>query len=99
MAKIRFAATVCCVALALTLPAQNITGTLTGVVEDQSGALVANASVVAVNDITSWMQTTGSATFRYLETFVVAGLVYVAMCQLINVGRIATGRLLFRRTS
>jgi len=57
------------------------------------------ASVVAVNDITSWMQTTGSATFRYLETFVVAGLVYVAMCQLINVGRIATGRLLFRRTS
>jgi polar amino acid transport system permease protein len=57
------------------------------------------ASVVAVNDITSWMQTTGSATFRYLETFVVAGFVYVAMCQLINAGRIATGRLLFRRTS
>ncbi|MBX6322734.1 MAG: amino acid ABC transporter permease [Rhodospirillaceae bacterium] len=57
------------------------------------------ASVVAVDDITSWMQTTGSATFRYLETFVVAGLVYVAMCQLINAGRLVTGRLLFRRPS
>ena len=55
------------------------------------------ASVVAVNDITSWMQTTGSATFRYLETFLVAGLVYIMMCQLINAGRIATGWLLFRR--
>jgi polar amino acid transport system permease protein len=57
------------------------------------------ASVVAVDDVTSWMQTTGSETFRYLETFVVAGLIYVALCQLINVGRLLAGRLLFRRIS
>jgi polar amino acid transport system permease protein len=56
------------------------------------------ASVVAVNDITSWMETTGSATFRYLETFVVAGLIYIVMCQIINAARIVTGRILFRRT-
>jgi polar amino acid transport system permease protein len=45
------------------------------------------------------MQTTGSETFRYLETFVVAGLIYVVLCQLINIGRLLVGRLLFRRIS
>jgi His/Glu/Gln/Arg/opine family amino acid ABC transporter permease subunit len=53
------------------------------------------ASVVAVNDVASWMQTAGSATFRYIETFLVAGIVYVGLCQAINLARIATGRLLF----
>jgi polar amino acid transport system permease protein len=53
------------------------------------------ASVVAVPELTSWMGTTGSASFRYFETFVVAGLLYVVLCQLINVARIITGRLLF----
>jgi polar amino acid transport system permease protein len=57
------------------------------------------ASVVAVDDVTSWMQTTGSETFRYLETFVVAGLIYVVLCQVINIGRLLVGRLLFRRVS
>jgi polar amino acid transport system permease protein len=52
------------------------------------------ASVVAVPELTSWMGTTGSASFRF-ETFVVVGLLYVLLCQLINVGRIITGRLLF----
>jgi His/Glu/Gln/Arg/opine family amino acid ABC transporter permease subunit len=53
------------------------------------------ASVVAVNDVTSWMQTAGSATFRYFETFFVAGIVYVGLCQAINLARILTGRILF----
>jgi polar amino acid transport system permease protein len=53
------------------------------------------ASVVAVNDVASWMQTAGSATFRYIETFLVAGIVYVGLCQAINLARILTGRLLF----
>jgi polar amino acid transport system permease protein len=53
------------------------------------------ASVVAVNDVASWMQTAGSATFRYFETFLVAGIVYVGLCQAINLARIATGRILF----
>lgn len=57
------------------------------------------ASVVAVNEITSWMETAGSATFRYLETFVVAAIVYLVLCQLINAGRLVMGRILFRRTS
>jgi polar amino acid transport system permease protein len=48
------------------------------------------ASVVAVNDVASWMQTAGSATFRYIETFLVAGIVYVGLCQAINLARIAT---------
>jgi len=56
------------------------------------------ASVVAVPELTSWMGTTGSASFRYFETFVVAGLLYVLLCQLINVARIITGRLLFGAT-
>jgi polar amino acid transport system permease protein len=56
------------------------------------------ASVVAVPELTSWMGTTGSASFRYFETFVVAGLLYVLLCQLINVARITTGRLLFGAT-
>jgi His/Glu/Gln/Arg/opine family amino acid ABC transporter permease subunit len=53
------------------------------------------ASVVAVNDVASWMQTAGSATFRYIETFLVAGIVYVGLCQAINLARVVTGRLLF----
>lgn len=56
------------------------------------------ASVVAVPELTSWMGTTGSASFRYFETFVVAGFLYVFLCQLINGAKIMTGRLLFRAT-
>jgi His/Glu/Gln/Arg/opine family amino acid ABC transporter permease subunit len=54
------------------------------------------ASVVAVPELTSWMGTTGSASFRYFETFVVAGFLYVILCQIINLARIVTGHLLFR---
>jgi len=55
------------------------------------------ASVVTVAEITSWMDTAGSATFRYFETFIVAGAAYLAICQIINLARILTGRLLFGR--
>jgi His/Glu/Gln/Arg/opine family amino acid ABC transporter permease subunit len=54
------------------------------------------ASVVSVAEVSDWMQNTGSQTFRFFETFAIAGVVYIVMCQIINVGRILTGRLLFR---
>jgi polar amino acid transport system permease protein len=53
------------------------------------------ASVIAVADLTSWMSTTGAASFRYFETFLIAGTLYVILCQFINFLRIITGRLLF----
>ena len=55
------------------------------------------ASAVAVDEVTSWMQTTGSTSFRFFETFVVAAVVYLVLCQLVNLGRLALGRLLFRQ--
>ena len=55
------------------------------------------ASVVTVAEITSWMGTAGSATFRYFEIFVVAGGVYLVICQAINLARVVVGRMLFGR--
>jgi len=55
------------------------------------------ASAVAVDEVTAWMQTTGSTSFRFFETFVVAAIVYLVLCQLVNLGRLALGRLLFRQ--
>jgi len=52
-------------------------------------------SAIAVNEIASWMQTTGSDTFRYFETFLVAAIVYAVLCQTINLARIYAGRALF----
>jgi polar amino acid transport system permease protein len=54
------------------------------------------ASVIAVPEVTAWMKTAGSVSFRFFETFVVAGALYVTLCQIINVARILTGRRLFR---
>ncbi|MCS0494455.1 amino acid ABC transporter permease [Ancylobacter sp. MQZ15Z-1] len=52
-------------------------------------------SAIAVNDIAAWMQTTGSDTFRYFETFLIAAIVYAVLCQVINLTRIYIGRALF----
>lgn len=54
------------------------------------------ASVIAVEELASWMQTIGSTSFRFFETFVVAALVYLVLCQTVNLGRIAVGRMLFK---
>jgi polar amino acid transport system permease protein len=52
-------------------------------------------SAIAVNEIASWMQTTGSDTFRYFESFLVAAVVYAVLCQVINIARIYVGRAVF----
>ncbi len=54
------------------------------------------ASVIALNEVASWMETVGSTSFRFFETFTVAAAVYLVLCQAVNLGRIAIGRLLFR---
>ncbi len=54
------------------------------------------ASVIALNEVASWMETVGSTSFRFFETFTVAAAVYLVLCQVVNLGRIAIGRLLFR---
>ena len=54
------------------------------------------ASVIAVDEVTSWTFNTGSDTYRYFETFSIAGLVYFALCQATNFIRIIFGRYLFR---
>jgi len=52
------------------------------------------ASVIGVEELATWMHLVGDQSFRYLEVFLVAALVYVGLAQAINVGRIATGRVL-----
>ncbi|MGI4945808.1 MAG: amino acid ABC transporter permease [Janthinobacterium lividum] len=54
------------------------------------------ASVIAVNDVASWMETVGSTSFRFFEAFAVAAAVYLVLCQAVNLGRIGIGRMLFR---
>ncbi len=53
------------------------------------------ASAVAVNEIASWMQTAGAASFRYFEMFFVAGVVYLVLCQAVNLLRVQLGRVIF----
>ncbi len=55
------------------------------------------ASAVAVNDVASWMETTGSTSFRFFETFVAAAIVYLVLCQAVNLARLGIGRMLFRQ--
>jgi His/Glu/Gln/Arg/opine family amino acid ABC transporter permease subunit len=55
------------------------------------------ASAVAVEELTSWMETVGANSFRFFETFVVAAIIYAALCQAINLARIQIGRMLFRQ--
>ena len=54
------------------------------------------AFIVTVPELNDWMQTTGSNSFRFFEAFAVAGLIYVALCQLVNGARLLIGRALFR---
>lgn len=53
------------------------------------------ASAVAVEDVASWMQTVGATSFRFFETFLVSAVVYLVLCQIVNLGRIGVGRWLF----
>lgn len=55
------------------------------------------ASAIAVDEVASWMETTGSTSFRFFETFFVAAIVYLVLCQAVNLGQIAVGRMLFRQ--
>jgi polar amino acid transport system permease protein len=54
------------------------------------------ASAISVDEVASWMETVGSTSFRFFETFAVAALVYLVLCQAVNLARIGIGRLLFR---
>jgi len=52
-------------------------------------------SAIAVNEVASWMQTAGAASFRYFETFLAAAVVYLVLSQAVNLARIQIGRRLF----
>ena len=54
------------------------------------------SAVIGVEEIANWMFSVGNDTFRYMESFLVAALVYVALAQAINFCRIIVGRLLMR---
>ena len=54
------------------------------------------ASTVAVDEVASWMETVGSTSFRFFETFLVAACVYLVLCQAVNLARLGIGRMLFR---
>ena len=55
------------------------------------------ASVIGVEEVTTWMRRAGDETFRYMESFFAVGIIYVLLAQTINLGRILTGRLLLSR--
>jgi His/Glu/Gln/Arg/opine family amino acid ABC transporter permease subunit len=57
------------------------------------------ASVITVEEVTAWMVDTGAITYRYFETFAIAALVYLILCQATNFGRVAVGRYLFRNSA
>jgi His/Glu/Gln/Arg/opine family amino acid ABC transporter permease subunit len=54
------------------------------------------AAVIGVQEVANWMFSVGNDTFRYMESFLVAGIVYVALAQTINFCRVIFGRLLMR---
>ncbi len=54
------------------------------------------AKVIGVQELASWMFDTGDVSFRYMESFLVAGFVYVGLAQCINIARVLTGRALMR---
>ena len=54
------------------------------------------ASVIGVEEVSTWMHMVGDQSFRYIETFLVSALVYLVLAQAVNVGRISAGRLLLR---
>ena len=55
------------------------------------------ASAIAVDEVASWMETVGSTSFRFFETFVVAAVVYLVLCQAVNLLRLGIGRMMFRQ--
>jgi His/Glu/Gln/Arg/opine family amino acid ABC transporter permease subunit len=55
------------------------------------------ASVIGVEEVTTWMHFVGNESFRYMESFLIVSFVYVAMCQTINIGRVVTGRIFLSR--
>ncbi|MBM3535891.1 MAG: amino acid ABC transporter permease [Alphaproteobacteria bacterium] len=55
------------------------------------------ASVIGVEEVTTWMRRAGDETFRYMESFLAVGVIYVVLAQTINIGRIVTGRWLLSR--
>ena len=55
------------------------------------------ASVIGVEEVTTWMRRAGDETFRYMESFFAVGVIYVMLAQTINIGRILTGRLLLSK--
>ena len=57
------------------------------------------ASIVGVEDVTSWMHTVGSNSFRYLEAFLMAGSIYLVMAQGVNLLRIGTGKYLLSHSA
>ncbi len=52
--------------------------------------------IATVEEVTAWMANTGAITYRYFETFLVVAIVYLVLCQMANVCRIALGRFLFK---
>lgn len=44
------------------------------------------AAVIGVPDLADWMLLTGSNSFRYMESFLVAAIVYIVLCQLAATG-------------
>ena len=54
------------------------------------------ASAIAVDEVASWMETVGSSSFRFFETFLIAACVYLVLCQAVNLVRLGVGRMLFR---
>lgn len=54
------------------------------------------AAVIGVEELGNWMFSVGNDTFRYMEAFLVAGLIYVFLAQIINACRLIIGRLLMR---
>ena len=52
--------------------------------------------IATVEEVTAWMVNTGSVTYRYFETFFVAAVVYLVLCQMANLSRLALGRFLFK---
>jgi polar amino acid transport system permease protein len=54
------------------------------------------AAVIGVQELGNWMFSVGNDTFRYMESFFVAGIIYVLLAQVINACRLIVGRLLMR---
>ena len=50
------------------------------------------AAVIGVADLADWMLETGSGAFRYMESFLVAAIVYIILCQAIAAGMSALDR-------